>query len=206
VAVGLSVRALHHYDAVGVVVPRERTGAGHRLYDRHDVARLERVAAMRRCGLGLRDIADALADGDVLAALERRLAEVDQEMAKTRDLRARLSRAIEEMKMIDEKLARRAELVGEKRIREVEAEWAGLFTDMEALRVAGVAAGDPRAQALAAKGDALFAELHGGDADLRAHATAAVSEQAPEEASRGMVSAELWAYYTAAQAVRARRS
>jgi DNA-binding transcriptional MerR regulator len=54
-----------------------------------DVARLERVAALRRAGLGLEDIAGALASGDVRAALERRLAEVEQELAAGAHLRSR---------------------------------------------------------------------------------------------------------------------
>jgi DNA-binding transcriptional MerR regulator len=50
-----------------------------------DVARLEQVAALRRAGLGLEDIAGALASGD--AALERRLTEVEQELAAGAHLR-----------------------------------------------------------------------------------------------------------------------
>jgi DNA-binding transcriptional MerR regulator len=30
---GLTIRALHHYDAIGLLVPRLRTAAGYRLYD-----------------------------------------------------------------------------------------------------------------------------------------------------------------------------
>jgi len=74
----LTVRALHHYDAEGLVHPSGRTRSGHRLYAEQDLARLERVAALRRAGLGLEDIAGALATGDVRAALEHRLAEVEQ--------------------------------------------------------------------------------------------------------------------------------
>ena len=33
---GLSVRALHHYDAIGLLVPGARTAAGYRLYDDDD--------------------------------------------------------------------------------------------------------------------------------------------------------------------------
>ena len=35
---GLTVRTLHHYDAIGLLRPSVRTDAGYRLYDRDDVA------------------------------------------------------------------------------------------------------------------------------------------------------------------------
>ena len=98
---GLTVRALHHYDEAGLVRPSGRTQAGHRLYARRDVVRLEQVAALRRAGLGLEEIAHALASDDVRAALERRLAEVEQELAAGEALRRRLRDAIEEMRGIE---------------------------------------------------------------------------------------------------------
>jgi DNA-binding transcriptional MerR regulator len=52
-ATGLTVRALHHYDELGLLVPSERTQAGHRLYGEDDVRRLYRVVALRHLGLPL---------------------------------------------------------------------------------------------------------------------------------------------------------
>jgi hypothetical protein len=37
---GLTVRTLHHYDAIGLLKPSARSDAGYRLYGRNDVARL----------------------------------------------------------------------------------------------------------------------------------------------------------------------
>ena len=37
-ATGLTVRALHHYDRIGLVVPSARTPGGHRLYTDADLA------------------------------------------------------------------------------------------------------------------------------------------------------------------------
>ena len=204
-ATGLTVRALHHYDAAGLVRPSARTQAGHRLYGMQDVARLERVAALRRAGLGLEDIAGALASGDVRAALERRLAEVEQELAAGAHLRSRLQNAIEEIIVIEQKLARRADAVGEERIRQVEQEWALLFAELEAHRVRGTDPADPAVRSIADRGDALFAEFHGGDPDLVAHAAKAWEAGDPEDVSRGMVTAELWSYYGAVQAARGGR-
>ncbi len=61
---GLTVRALHHYDEMGLLVPLERTAAGHRLYVDVDVRRLYRIVALRHVGLPLAEISSLLAGED----------------------------------------------------------------------------------------------------------------------------------------------
>ena len=39
-ATGVTVRALHHYDEVGLLAPSARTAAGHRRYSDEDLRRL----------------------------------------------------------------------------------------------------------------------------------------------------------------------
>ena len=60
---GVTVRTLHHYDAVGLVVPSARTHAGYRLYTDADLTRLASVVTYRRLGLSLDEV-QALLDGD----------------------------------------------------------------------------------------------------------------------------------------------
>src|SRR5215831_11030516 len=43
---GVTVRALHHYDEIGLVRPSQRTAAGYRLYDEADVLRLQQVLVL----------------------------------------------------------------------------------------------------------------------------------------------------------------
>jgi DNA-binding transcriptional MerR regulator len=52
----LSVRALHHYDAIGLLSPSQRTDGGARLYGRDDLIRLHRIEALKRFGYSLPDI------------------------------------------------------------------------------------------------------------------------------------------------------
>src|SRR5579871_2407109 len=59
---GVTVRALHHYDEIGLVRPTSRSAAGYRLYDRADVLRLQHVVLLRELGLPLPDIAAVLDD------------------------------------------------------------------------------------------------------------------------------------------------
>ncbi|BDY27895.1 hypothetical protein hbim_01825 [Mycolicibacterium mageritense] len=70
---GVSVRTLHHYDHIGLVVPSVRTAAGYRGYTDADIERLHLVLVYRSVGLGLDEIRTLLddVDADVLAHLHR---------------------------------------------------------------------------------------------------------------------------------------
>ena len=61
-ATGLTVRALHHYEQIGLLAPPRRTAAGHRLYGPDAVHRLYLVSRLRRLGLSLEQIGRALDD------------------------------------------------------------------------------------------------------------------------------------------------
>ncbi len=59
---GISVRTLHHYDALGLLTPRGRTGAGYRLYGDEDLLRLQQILLGREQGLSLEAIRRSLDD------------------------------------------------------------------------------------------------------------------------------------------------
>ena len=67
---GVTVRALHHYDEIGLVVPSDRSAAGYRLYSDADVHRLQQVLLLRELGLPLEEIASAI-DSSGTAPAER---------------------------------------------------------------------------------------------------------------------------------------
>jgi DNA-binding transcriptional MerR regulator len=58
---GLTVRTLHHYDAIGLLKPSGRTEAGYRLYTERDILRLEQIVLLRGIGLSLAEITGVLA-------------------------------------------------------------------------------------------------------------------------------------------------
>ena len=70
---GVSVRTLHHYDHIGLVVPSVRTPAGYRGYTDADIERLHLVLVYRSVGLQLEEIRTLLDDdgADVLEHLQR---------------------------------------------------------------------------------------------------------------------------------------
>ena len=69
---GVSVRTLHHYDAIGLLPPTTLTETGYRLYDDTALARLQSVLPFRELEFPLKDIKRILDDPnfDQAAALE----------------------------------------------------------------------------------------------------------------------------------------
>jgi DNA-binding transcriptional MerR regulator len=57
----VSVRTLHHYDAIGLLHPSGRTAAGYRTYSDDDLRRLQQILYYRALDFGLDDIATMLA-------------------------------------------------------------------------------------------------------------------------------------------------
>jgi MerR family transcriptional regulator, thiopeptide resistance regulator len=54
---GVTVRALHHYDRLGLLKPSGRSARGYRLYRDRDLARLEQIVVLKFLGVPLKDIA-----------------------------------------------------------------------------------------------------------------------------------------------------
>lgn len=97
---GLTVRALHHYDAIGLLVPSRRPESDYRLYAQADVIRLYRILTLQRLGLSLAEIGAALtrAGTSVQQLVEQQLAELDEKIAQSARLRSQLSRLHEHLK------------------------------------------------------------------------------------------------------------
>ena len=90
---GLTVRALHHYDEIGLLTPSCRSEAGYRLYSQADVQRLHGIQTMRQMGLPLSAIGDLLA-GDSMAPkriIGQQIRALDQQILQATELRARLA-------------------------------------------------------------------------------------------------------------------
>ena len=107
---GLTVRALHHYDAIGLVKPSARSSAGYRLYSDEDIRTLRRVGRYQGFGFSLNETRELLAASaaDRLVMLQSQLEahsaktaetvqairhEIDTETARQSEPRDRLDRA-----------------------------------------------------------------------------------------------------------------
>ncbi len=94
---GVSVRTLHHWEALGLVAAARTTG-GYRTYGPGEVARLQRVVRYRELGVPLAAVAGLLDEGspsDGLEALRRQRAELLDRLDRTRDTLAAVDRLIE---------------------------------------------------------------------------------------------------------------
>jgi len=221
---GLTVRTLHHYDAIGLLSPAERSGGGHRVYGEADVQRLYRIVSLRSLGFPLEAIGAALdGDGfDARAAVEDHLARLEDQMEQQRRLRISLRQlldrlgsddfltTIEEMTMYEryytpeqrQELEQRRQAIGDEAIREVEREWAEIFATLRAEMDAGTDPADPKLRPLAERGQELVAMFTGGDPGITKALKQMWEHEDPEKVSHGMVDAELMAYYGRIQAAR----
>jgi DNA-binding transcriptional MerR regulator len=188
---GLSVRALHHYDEIGLLRPALRTPSGHRLYERADVARLQQIQSLRMMGIPLDEIRRLLEGPGIspqrviylqLARLrqqirrETRLAERLEALAHHLELSEEVStdelcRRIEDMTTMDkyftneqlEELRLRREQIGEGRMEEAGRAWAELIPAVRAEMERGTDPASPRVQELARRWQGLVHEFTGGN-------------------------------------------
>lgn len=168
---GLTVRTLHHYDALELLSPSARSDAGYRLYNQTDIARLHRILALRRFGLSLADIGAYLTSPDLplAALLERQIDMLNQQIEQASVLRGRLSRlqgqlaegkepdlaewltTLEHMSMYDKYFSqdelKQLPLYTDSAARA--QEWKPLVAQVSALMASGTSPLDERAQALA---------------------------------------------------------
>ncbi len=226
---GLTVRALRHYEAEGLLAPSARTDAGHRRYTDADVARLQKVVSLRAVGLPLADIRRLL-DGpdapDALSIVERHLAHVRTRLAAETALAARLGGLAAHLRrtgaadaetlltlistttMFDrhytpeqlERLKAQAETIGPDAIADVQRQWGDLFAHAARYREAGLDPAGPEMQALALRAETLIAAFTGGDVDIRTSLTNAVKTEPAEMYRAWGIDADLGAYYSRAMA------
>lgn len=95
--VGVTVRTLHHWDAIGLVRPSGRTPAGYRVYAGEDVARMHRVLVYRELGLPLAEIGRLLDDPgtDARDHLRRQRAQLVERVSRIQKMVSSVDRLLE---------------------------------------------------------------------------------------------------------------
>lgn len=59
---GVSIRMLHHYDKIGLLIPSEKTESGYRIYSYDDIARLYQILIFKELDFSLSNIKKILDD------------------------------------------------------------------------------------------------------------------------------------------------
>ncbi len=107
---GVTVRALHHYDRLGLLKPTARTGSQYRLYSDSDLVRLEQIVVLKFLGMSLKEIGNLLErESSVSVALDRQqkvLADKRWQLGQTISAIATASAALESTGKPDWKLFR----------------------------------------------------------------------------------------------------
>ena len=191
---GLTVRALHHYDEIGLLRPSLHTESGHRLYTDRDVARLQRILSLRQVGFALEEIRDCLdrPGFSPLEVIRLQVARLRDRIAMQQRLCERLEAVaerlqgaeevsaeefigmIQEMTMFEnyytpeqlDEIKRRGEELGPERIERSHEEWAELIAQVRAERDKGTDPAAPEVQALARRWMTLVDAFTGGNAGI----------------------------------------
>ena len=192
---GVTVRTLHHYEALGLLRPAARSAAGYRLYGEAELRRLQHIVSLKALGLSLDAIRTSLdADTPSLAqallgqvvrlretiacqhALLARLVRLEQRLAAGEAIDGdALLKTIEASTIMEKYLSteqrqtiqQRGELLGAERIRAVEQAWPQVIAGMTAALQLGKDPASEEVQALAAKWRTLLREFTGGDAGIQ---------------------------------------
>ena len=221
---GVTVRALHHYDELGLLTPSERSGGGHRVYREDDVERLYRLLALRSLGLSLEEIGPLLDAEDGLAeTVQRHLGRVEQQIQALTALQKRLQRlldgahdterfleALEAMSMFEKyytpeqlaQLEERRQLLGEDAIKQGEQDWRDLYAQVRQHREAGTDPADPEVQKLVERSSELIRMFTGGDPGIEAGLKRMYETEGPARASRNFADPADMAYLEKARASR----
>jgi DNA-binding transcriptional MerR regulator len=191
---GVSVRALHHYEAIGLLAPVRRTEAGYRLYGDEEIIRLQQIRSLRQLGFALDEIRECLDRRafSPLLVVERHLARGAEQIAAERRLYARLERlaaglrapdavsvdefltTIEEMTRVEkyytaeqlEEIKARGRRLGEEAIGRAEREWQALIDEVRAEMADGTDPSSERVRTLAARWKGLVEAFTGGDPEI----------------------------------------
>jgi DNA-binding transcriptional MerR regulator len=138
---GVTVRTLHHYDAIGLLVPSERSHAGHRRYSDGDLDRLQQILFYRELGFPLEEVAALLddPDADPRAHLRRQHELLTARIEKLQKMAEAVENAMEARKMgINLTPEERFEVFGDKDpeqyAEEAEARWGNTEAYAESQR------------------------------------------------------------------------
>ncbi|MFG2139102.1 MerR family transcriptional regulator [Streptomyces sp. NPDC048650] len=181
---GITVRTLHHYDEIGLLVPSERNHAGHRRYGEDDLDRLQQILFYRRLGFPLEEVVVLLDDpgADPQEHLRRQHDLLRTRIGALQEMAAAVEHAMEARRMNvrltpEEKFEVFGGFDPDAYAAEAERRWGGTDAYQESQRRAAACTKDDWKR-LTGEFDAIHRKV----ADLLAQGVAAESEAAMDVA------------------------
>ncbi|MFG2285123.1 MerR family transcriptional regulator [Streptomyces sp. NPDC048595] len=181
---GVTVRTLHHYDEIGLLLPGERNHAGHRRYGDEDLDRLQQILFYRELGFPLEEVAALLDDPDTdpQEHLRRQHELLTARIGKLQEMAAAVEHAMEARRMginltPEEKFEAFGDFDPDQYAEEVEERWGHTDAYKESQRRTAAYTKDDWKR-LTAKFDAIHRKM----ADLLGQGVPAGSEAAMDVA------------------------
>ncbi len=178
-AAGVSVRTLHHYHEIGLLVPRNMGANGYRYYGEAELLRLQQILLYRGFGLALAEVQTVLdaPDFDTLKALHQHKARLEAEAKRLPELIRTLARTIETIQ-------------GHKTMH-IDTLYQAFPPEKQAAYEAELARESPEMPAQIARSKAAIGqdhaahmrELHDIEASIIANMQAGLAAEAPENAA-----------------------
>jgi len=83
---GVSVRTLHHYDEIGLLIPSARSDTGHRIYDKNDIVRLHQILSLKLLNLPLEEIRCVVgkSNSQIQELMDRNIESLETELEQSR--------------------------------------------------------------------------------------------------------------------------
>jgi DNA-binding transcriptional MerR regulator len=218
---GVTIRALHYYDEIGLLSPSLHSAFGHRIYGVREIKRLQQIRSLQQLGFGLKEIHDMLASRShsPLRVVEMHLARARNNIAEQQKLCDRLEslaqsmrkkkvsvdqliETIEVMNMFEkyytkeqlEELKQRADALGEKGMQQAQQDWADLIQEVRVEMDKGTDPTSPAVVALARRWRALIDAFTGGNPEIEKSLRTMYQKEPLQEKIQGIPQPGMMAY------------
>ena len=211
---GLSIRTLRYYDEIGLLSPSHRTNAGHRLYESHDIMRLQQIVSLRQLGFSLAEVEECLANPEfsLPKVIDLHCTRVREQIELSRRLLKQLNRIAHELQttqsvavdnlietmeaitMTTQYFTPEQQTTLEQRFQEIAADWQDMLSLARDVMSEGSALSSVKANALAGYWQQTMKSLIGGDVELFEALTKLYQQEGAEAASLGSLDAETFDY------------
>lgn len=203
---GVTVRTLHHYEQLGLLVPKHRSEANHRLYGEDELLRLQQILSLRQVGLSLQQIGACLDDptASPTSVLEQHLDWIAAESDRLGELRGRLQSLMHGIRGRDvtldqitetihfttkmdkyftkeqqQLMQERHDALSPEKMEEVQKRWADLGAELNHSVEEGVAPTSAEGLEIGRRFRELMEGFSGGDVELE-HAVGRMNQAEPQ--------------------------
>ncbi|MEO0394446.1 MAG: MerR family transcriptional regulator [Cyanobacteria bacterium P01_A01_bin.137] len=211
---GCSVRTLHYYDEIGLLVPSHRNNVGHRLYGEQDISRLQRIISLRQLNFSLEEIRECLESPDFALpqVIDLHRDRLREQMVLSQSLLSRLDaiatdlkttqsvaienliQAMEAISMTEQYFTPAQQAILDDRWRDGKADWQDLLSQVRAEMTEAADINSPSVRKLARRWRWIMESFIGGDAQIYESLVKMYQQEGPAVASRGTLDAATFDY------------